>query len=70
MLIQRRVVGCAPPGHKELIISLFHDIGSLEYTAKALEALHIDLEVEIRAVERYTGRSNPVLWQILEALHV
>ena len=70
VLTQRRVAGSAPPGHKELIIDLLGEIGSLDYTAKALGALRTDLEDEIHAIEGYTGQPNPVLWRILEALRV
>lgn len=70
MLIQRRAVGSAPPGHKELIIALLQEIGSLEYTAKVLEALRTDLDGEIRTIEGYTGILNPILWHLVEALCV
>lgn len=70
MLIQRRTVGSAPPGHKELMLTLLHETGSLEYTAQALDALRTDLENEICAVEAYTGKPNPVLWHLVEALRV
>ena len=70
MLIQRRASGSAPPGHKEFILTILEEIGSLDYTAEALRNLQIDIEEEIRLVEKSTGKISPVLWKVLEALRV
>jgi len=70
MLIQRRVAGNAPVEHKNLIIKLLHESGSLEYTTKVLASIWNDLEKEICLVEEYTGKANAGLREIISALLV
>lgn len=68
--MQRRVAGLALSGHKELIIKLLQDTGSLEYTVQVLRKLQAELMDELLAVEAHTGKSNPDIRYMVEALKV
>lgn len=68
--MQRRVAGLALSGHKELIIKLLQDTGSLEYTVQVLRKLQAELMDELLAVEAHTGKSNPDIRHMVEALKV
>ncbi|OJD36442.1 geranylgeranyl pyrophosphate synthase [Diplodia corticola] len=70
MMQQRRTAGCAGPGHKELILGILEEAGSLAYTAGVLGALAVELVEEIGAVERATGKTNAALRGLVEALRV
>lgn len=68
--MQRRVAGLALSGHKELIIKLLQDTGSLEYTVQVLRKLQAELMDELLTVEAHTGKSNPDIRYMVEALKV
>ncbi|KAK2036541.1 terpenoid synthase [Colletotrichum somersetense] len=70
LLQQRKMAGCAGPGHKELFLKLFEESGSLEHTAKLLEALRMTIITEVELVEQATGRVNRKLRLLLEALRI
>jgi len=70
MLMQRRAMGSVRAIHKEFIISILTEIGSLKYTERSLLALQNDLENEIRLIELSTGKTNPKLWLILEMFRI
>lgn len=70
MLMQRRVAGSAPEGHKELIINMLHETGSLGYTADMLRKMWINLMDEVHVIEAHTGKLNPKIRGIIEALRI
>lgn len=70
MLMQRRATGSVPTTHKELILAVLSEIGSLQYTERCLLALLRDVEDEIRRIERETGKINPKLWVILKKFKI
>ncbi|GME35450.1 geranylgeranyl pyrophosphate synthase [Neofusicoccum parvum] len=70
MYQQRRAAGCAGPGHKELILAILKEAGSLEHTAAVLGVLGAEMQQEIGAVETRMGKANPALRGLLEALQV
>lgn len=70
MLLQRRGLGRAISAYKGLTLALVADIGSFDFTTKALGALRCELEDKLRVVESRTDKSSPVLWHMLEALRV
>ncbi|KAL1637026.1 hypothetical protein SLS58_009465 [Diplodia intermedia] len=70
MMQQRRTAGCAGPGHKELILRILEQAGSLQHTAGVLRALATELRQEIGAIEADTGKANTALRGLVEALQV
>ncbi|KAL0262785.1 hypothetical protein SLS55_001758 [Diplodia seriata] len=70
MMQQRRTAGCAGPGHKELILRILEQAGSLQHTAGVLRALETELRQEIGAIEADTGKANTALRGLVEALQV
>lgn len=68
--MQRRAQGCATDCHKELVIELLNQTGSLDFTAQALQELKSNLEEEICRVEAITGRGNPEVRKIINALKI
>jgi geranylgeranyl pyrophosphate synthase len=61
LLTQRRVAGHSPLfEHKTLIVELMKRAGSLEFTVRALRRLMVEIEVEMREMEKQAGE-NPQL---------
>ncbi|RYP17321.1 hypothetical protein DL765_004612 [Monosporascus sp. GIB2] len=70
MSMQRRAAGSAAPGHKELVMKLLQESGSLEHTVQVLQELQADLMDELVAVETRIGKCNPAIRSIVDALKV
>ncbi|KAK2024328.1 terpenoid synthase [Colletotrichum zoysiae] len=68
MLLQRHKAGRAGVGHKEAILAILEEAGSLEFTIEMLREMEVALIAELESVERITGVQNPMLRGILMAL--
>ncbi|TLD19141.1 hypothetical protein PspLS_09762 [Pyricularia sp. CBS 133598] len=70
LLQQRKSIGSAGPGQKELFLQLFWETGSLEHTATLLRELGAAIAAEVELVEQSTGRTNKGFRMLLEKLRV
>lgn len=68
--MQRHSAGHAPLEHKEMMLSIFQQAGSLGYTANVLGCLEDELLDEIAHIENATGKANPGLKSIIHALQL
>jgi len=70
LLMERHATGSAGRGHKELIMSIFEETGSLARTTDALRVLWGAIDAEIHVIEDYTGKPNPAIRAIMNLLKV
>lgn len=70
MLLERRAAGRAGLGHKELILSIVKQTGSLEYTVEILSELHKEISKLVDLMDKMTGKENKPLKRLLAALEV
>ncbi|KAK3360921.1 geranylgeranyl pyrophosphate synthase [Lasiosphaeria ovina] len=70
MLTQRRVSGRCAPEHKQLVLDMLAQAGSLDYTLSALRLLQDQVDCEVGAVEEATGVDNYELRVIVEMMKV
>lgn len=70
MLLERRAAGKAGQGHKELILSIIKQTGSLKYTVEVLSELHKEISKLVDLIDKRTGRVNKGLKKLLAALEV
>jgi geranylgeranyl pyrophosphate synthase len=68
LIMERHAAGCAGKGHKEFMLSIFQETGSLSYTADTIHSLWGEINLEIDALERYLGKVNKPLRAIMDAL--
>lgn len=67
MLLQVRKSGSAGERHKELMVSIMEEAGSLEFTAEMLLELEKSILAEVEAIEEVTGIRNQALRDLLGA---
>ncbi|KAM4055514.1 polyprenyl synthetase domain-containing protein [Hirsutella rhossiliensis] len=70
MLAQRRVNGKSSLEHKQLILQLMQQSGSLNYTLAALRQLQSEIDKEVEAIELLSGFRNDGLRALLYKLYV
>ncbi|KAM4061075.1 hypothetical protein HRG_012974 [Hirsutella rhossiliensis] len=70
MLAQRRVNGKSSLEHKQLILQLMEQSGSLNYTLAALRQLQSEIDKEVEAIEQESGFRNDALKGLLFKLYV
>ncbi|KAI6266500.1 hypothetical protein MCOR28_010004 [Pyricularia oryzae] len=68
LLLQRRSAGCAGLGHKEKMLAILQETGSLKFTSEMLQQLHGSLVKELKDLEQTFGVRNQLLHDVLEAL--
>lgn len=70
MLLNRRASGVAGLGHKELMLSIMEQTGSLQYTVEVLSALRNEMIKLVDLMDRRTGKVNRSFRSLLEGLEV
>lgn len=70
MLLGRRAAGATRLGHKELMISIVEQTGSLQYTVEILSALHRSITELVDLMDKKTGKVNEAFRGLLAALYV
>jgi len=70
MLTQRRVSGKASPDHKQLILDMLSEAGSVAHTLDVVRLLQDEVDREIEVVERQTGMENLQLRAVIELIRV
>lgn len=70
LIMERHAAGCAGQGHKELMLSIFQETGSLLYAADTIQSLWSEISLEIDALERYKGKVNKPMRAIMDALKI
>lgn len=68
MLLGRRAVGATSLGHKELMISIVEQSGSLNYTVEILSVLHRSIMELVDLMDKKTGKVNKAFRDLLAAL--
>ncbi|KAK5655708.1 hypothetical protein OQA88_5641 [Cercophora sp. LCS_1] len=66
ILTQRRVCGKSTPEHKQMVLDLFEEAGSFDYTPDAIRTLQCEVDQELDAAERETGVRNEEVRGIIE----
>lgn len=70
MLLERRAAGSAGLGHKELILSILDQTGSLQYTVEVLSTLHLEILESIEMIDRRMGKVNKLIRDLLADLEI
>lgn len=70
MLLSRRASGVAGLGHKELMLSIIEQTGSLQYTVEVLSVLRNEIIKLVDLMDRRTGKVNTSVRSLLEGLEV
>ncbi|KAJ0116069.1 Geranylgeranyl pyrophosphate synthase A [Diaporthe amygdali] len=70
MLLERRATGAAGLGHKELILSMMQQTGSLQYAVEILSVLFNEIFELVDLIDRRTGKVNKPIRDLLAALEI
>lgn len=66
--MERRAAGHARLGHKELILKIFEETGSLKYTLDSLDILWGKIFARVREIEESTGKYNSRLRHLMNRI--
>lgn len=61
-MMQRRAQGSATIYHKQLVLEILNQTGSLEFTSKTMEELKTDIRQEIYYIQSIIGQDNSGLY--------
>ncbi|KAI1454034.1 terpenoid synthase [Annulohypoxylon moriforme] len=70
LLMERQATKCVGREHKNLLLTIMEDSGSLRYTSEVLSMLCDEVLLELRHVEHDTGIQNPAMIRIIESLRL
>ncbi|KAI3329071.1 putative geranylgeranyl diphosphate synthase [Xylariaceae sp. AK1471] len=68
--MQRRVNNGSSMAHKQTILAMMHQSGSLAFTADYVRELHTNVEKRVEELEAETGIENPKMGLILKMLEI
>lgn len=70
MLLGGRAAGATSLGHKELMIAIVKQSGSLQYTVEILSVLHRSIMELVDLMDKKTGKVNKAFRDLLAAVDI